>query len=79
MTLNISLIYLGVILYKKVNGLSFQKYEFYKIILLFAQIVVLAVLLGLGNNTGRYYYMVLPLVLLIIGDEVMGLLGSSEK
>lgn len=79
MTLNISLIYLGVILYKKVNGLSFQKYEFYKITLLFAQIVVLAVLLGLGNNTGRYYYMVLPLVLLIIGDEVMGLLGSSEK
>ena len=79
MTLNISLIYFGIIFYKKFKCLSFQKHDFYKITLLFAQIVVLAVLLGLGNNTGRYYYMLLPLVLLVIGDEVKGLLGPSEK
>jgi len=79
MTLNISLIYFGIIFYKKYRGLGIQNHEFRKIVFLLAQVIILAVLLALGNNTGRYFYMLLPVVLLLIGDEINSVLPASEK
>ena len=78
MTMNVALIYFAIILYKKFAGLAFKKDEFYKITLLLLQVIALAFLLGLGNNTGRYFYMLLPFILLLMGDEVKELIEDKE-
>ena len=79
MTMNIAIIYFALVFYKMYKRISFQKHEFNKIVFLLAQVVLLSFLLALGNNTGRYFYMLLPLVLLLIGDEIKVLLEPAEK
>ena len=79
MTMNIGLIYFALVFYKMYRGISFQKHDFNIIVFLLMQVVLLAFLLALGNNTGRYFYMLLPLILLLIGDEVKVFLEPAEK
>lgn len=70
MTMNIFLIYLAVIAYKRLKGLTFNRYEFLKLGLLMLQLLVLAFLLALGNNAGRYFYMLLPFAIIQLMNEL---------
>ena len=70
MTMNIFVIYVGVILYKRIKHITYNKYEFLKSVLLLLQIFVLSFLLALGNNTGRYYYILIPFIILSMMNEL---------
>lgn len=70
MTLNIFVIYIFIILYKRFKKITFDKHEFIKIMLLLLQILALSFLLSLGNNFGRYFYILLPLIIIQIANEV---------
>lgn len=78
MTMNVTVIYFLIILYKWYNKIHFEKFDLQKVLLLLVQAVVLAFLLALGNNTGRYFYMLLPLILLYIADEVKPILELDK-
>jgi hypothetical protein len=79
MTLNLLFIYLGVVLYKAWKQYSFDKAEAVKIAALFFQVVVLAFILALGNNTGRYFYIITPLIIVALVKEVSPLLAENNK
>lgn len=70
MTLNIFIIYILIVAYKRYKNLSYEKFEFLKISLLFAQLIIIAFLLALGNNSGRYFYILTPLFIVQIVNEL---------
>jgi hypothetical protein len=70
MTLNIVCIYGFIIGYKFVKKIPFDAHGFYKIVFLFAQLLILTFLLGLGNNAGRYFYILIPFVILQLISEL---------
>lgn len=70
MTMNVFIIYLLIIGYKWIRQIEFNRYEFIKIMFLLLQILILTFLLALGNNAGRYFYMLMPLIVLNIINEV---------
>jgi hypothetical protein len=70
MTLNLFLIYIGLIIYKKVCQLDCNSWIFTTILLLFAQILLLTFFLGLGNNSGRYFYILSPYIIINIFNEL---------
>jgi hypothetical protein len=63
MTLNIFVLYLLVIAYKKYKKMNVNGFELVKIILLFIQINIISFAAVFGNNTGRYFYILIPLVI----------------
>jgi hypothetical protein len=79
MTLNIFFIYLAVVIYKKTKRLGFDKTAVIKIVALFLQVVVLAFILALGNNTGRYFYIITPLIIVALIKEISPLLTENSK
>jgi len=70
MTLNIFIIYVFVVAYKHFKNISYDKHEFLKINLLFVQLLIIAFLLALGNNSGRYFYILTPLLIVQIVNEL---------
>ena len=70
MTLNIFIIYALVIAYKYIKKIAFNSFEFLKINLLFLQLLALTVLLSLGNNAGRYFYILTPFIIINLLNEV---------
>jgi hypothetical protein len=69
-TMNICLLYFGLVIYKKYKRMPVSGINFLKILLLLVQVIVLAFLLALGNNAGRYFYMVTPLIIVYLMNEV---------
>ena len=63
MTLNIYLIYLLVYIYKKYKKLEADSFLFYKLLFLFLQINIISFAAVFGNNTGRYFYILVPVVI----------------
>lgn len=78
MTLNITLIYLLIIGYKKMKKMSIDTYNFLKITLLFLQINVISFVAAFGNNTGRYFYILIPLVIFQLVKEVQPLIPEEK-
>ena len=70
MTMNVLVLYVAVIIYKICRGLAFNKDNLIKTSLLFIQILLLTFLLALGNNAGRYYYMLTPLIIMYLIEEI---------
>ena len=70
MTMNICLIYFLVVLYKRYKQLEINRYELLKVTLLIVQVLILTFLLALGNNAGRYFYLLVPIVILNLMDEL---------
>jgi hypothetical protein len=70
MTLNIFIIYLAVVLYKKSRGLSIHRHNLVKITLLFLQVLLLSISGGHGTNAGRYFYIIVPVVIFFLVKEV---------
>jgi hypothetical protein len=70
MTLNIFIIYMLVIVYKKYKRLPINGYELIKLLLLFLQINIISFAAVFGNNTGRYFYILIPMVIYYLILEV---------
>jgi hypothetical protein len=79
MTLNLFLIYFGVLVYKKVKGLFVDGFSLLKLLVLFVQINIICHLAGHGNNCGRYFYMVVPLVIYEMLRDVYPLVNSERQ
>ena len=77
MTLNLFFLYLGIVLYKKIKGLSFDGFSLIKILILFIQINLICHLAGHGTNCGRYFYMLTPLIIFILMKEVIPALTTK--
>jgi hypothetical protein len=80
MTLNIFLIYLGVITFKWIRSIPIiDKIGFYKIIALFIQINIISFAAVFGNNTGRYFYILVPMVIFYLIKESLTFIIDSER
>jgi len=77
LTLNVFFIYLGLLIYKKWNNLAIDRFLFFKLMVLFVQINIISYLAGHGTNCGRYFYMVLPMVIYMMVKEVYPLVGTE--
>jgi hypothetical protein len=74
MTLNIFILYILLVVYKKINKLQIDRFNFWKLIFLFLQINVISFVAAFGNNTGRYFYILVPIVIFQLAKEVKPIL-----
>lgn len=79
MTMNIFIIYLFIVAFKYYKNLPFNRYSLLKNLLLLAQILILTFLLALGNNAGRYFYILVPLIILSILEELREFKFETER
>jgi hypothetical protein len=70
MTMNLYLIYLLVIIYKVINKISFNRYYLLITLAILAQITILSFAATFGNNNGRYFYLIIPLILYYLAIEI---------
>jgi hypothetical protein len=68
-----------VVLYKKIKKLSVDMKDFWIVAALFVQINIISVIAVLGNNTGRYFYIVTPLIIFYIVKELSAVIPRHEK
>ncbi len=73
MTLNIFIIYLAVVTYKWSRSLSIHRFELLKMVLLFLQVNLLSYAWALGTNVGRYFYIIVPVVIVSLVKEINGM------
>jgi len=71
LTLNLFVLYFGVVLLKLRKKILIDKLDLLKIVLLFVQANFLAISGGHGNNVGRYFYLVVPYVIYCLVMEVV--------
>lgn len=76
---NLLFLYAGVIIFKLTVHAKIDKLQLLKIVLLFGQIVALSFLIGLGNNTGRYFYMCTPIIIYALAQEARAIFGQNDK
>ncbi len=79
MTLNIFIIYLIVVAYKKLKKLPIDTFSFLKLLILFIQINIISFAAVLGNNTGRYFYILIPMVIFYLTQETKALLDKADE
>ena len=79
MTLNIFILYLFIIFYKWKNNMKFNSGAFVKFMLLFVQLIVVSFAAVLGNNAGRYFYILIPFVIFELAGEAQSLLIKPES
>jgi hypothetical protein len=78
MTLNLFFIYLAVVIYKKINSLNISGFNLFKSLMLFLQAIFLSIAGGHGNNAGRYYYLVVPIVIFFLVKELSPLFKGEK-
>lgn len=76
---NILFLYFAVIGYKFVKRIKTDRIALLVILMLFFEIVGMSVIVGLGNNTGRYFYMVVPIIIVQIVTEALPLIGIQNN
>jgi hypothetical protein len=79
MTLNIFILYLIIVAYKKIKKISIDKFSLIKLLLLFLQINIISFAAVLGNNTGRYFYILVPMVIFYLVSESMAIIKLAEE
>ncbi len=79
LTQNLVFLYLFVYAYKRMSGREVNNQFLLTVFLLLAQIVVLSLLVRLGNNTGRYFYMAIPVVIYYLMAEALPLVRELES
>ena len=70
MTLNIFIVYVLVVIYKKWKRLEIDQFNLLKLGLLFLQINIISFVAVFGNNTGRHFYILIPLVIFQLIKEL---------
>ena len=85
MTMNLYLVYIFILIYKRFKGLEINKHQLYITLLLLAQITILSYAATFGTNNGRYFYLNIPLFLYFMMLEIkpfyptlLGDLGKTE-
>jgi hypothetical protein len=63
MTMNLYLVYIFILVYKKMKGFTINRHHLYTSLLLLAQITILSFAATFGTNNGRYFYLNIPLFL----------------
>jgi hypothetical protein len=71
LSLNLFAIYVGLVIYKKRQGLSIDSLSFFILVFLFVQVNLVVIAGGHGNNVGRYFYLISPYLILVICREFM--------
>lgn len=77
MTINIYLLYLILLAYKKYKKMNIDTFQFWKLLFLFLQINVISFAAVFGNNTGRYFYILVPAVIYGLVQESRELLKNE--
>ena len=75
---NILILYTGLFIYKKMKGMEVLPVNLLISYALLAEIVILSLFIGLGNNTGRYYYMSVPLLIYFLALEALPLFRATN-
>ncbi|MBL7838215.1 MAG: hypothetical protein JNM67_11920 [Bacteroidetes bacterium] len=70
MTMNVYLIYIFILVYKKIKGLSINKHHLITTLLMLAQITFLSFVMTFGTNNGRYFYLNIPYFLYLMHLEL---------
>jgi hypothetical protein len=70
MTMNIYLVYIFILVYKKIKGFSINKHHLYVTLVLLVEITALSFAATFGTNNGRYFYLNIPLFLYYILEEL---------
>jgi hypothetical protein len=85
MTMNLYLVYIFIIIYKRLKGMEINKHHLFITLLLLAQITILSYAATFGTNNGRYFYLNIPLFLYFMMLELkpfypslLGDLGKTE-
>jgi hypothetical protein len=78
MTLNLFVLYILLVIFKVVRKLPIGNWSLATVLLLFGQLLLLTFFLGLGNNAGRYFYIVSPLIIINIFMELKGVDPKTE-
>ena len=60
LTMNLSILYLFILAYKYYFKIPFNRYFLFLFMLLFIQINIISFAAVFGNNTGRYFYILIP-------------------
>lgn len=79
LTLNIYFVYMGIVFYKWRKRISIQRYAFYNINVLMLQIVLISFAASLGNNAGRYFYMLSPMIIYYAVVEASAIVGYKSE
>lgn len=69
-TLNIAILYVLIIAYKKYKKMRYDGFALAKIAILFLQINIISFAAVFGNNTGRYFYMLVPMIIYYLITEL---------
>ena len=77
MTMNLYLIYIFVLLYKWQKKMEINKHYLITSLLILAQITLLSFAAKFGNNNGRYFYLITPLLLYYLINELTPLLKEK--
>ncbi len=70
MTMNIYLIYIFIVIYKKMKGMAINSHYLLITVLLLAEITVLSYAATFGTNNGRYFYLNIPFFLYLMMLEI---------
>ncbi len=70
MTMNIFILYVFVLIYKKYKAYTIDLFGLVKLLALFIQINVISFAAVFGNNTGRYFYILVPFVIFQLIKEI---------
>ncbi len=79
LSLNLVILYMGVLVAKKLKSLPFDKNWFAITCLLFFSTIIITYLAGLGTNFGRLFYLASPLVACLLVKEAAGLTVSTGQ
>jgi hypothetical protein len=79
MTMNLFILYFGIMVYKWMSRMPTGRFELLKQFMLIAQITVISIAAVFGNNMGRYYYILVPYVIILTIRESKPLLDPTEN
>lgn len=63
---NLLMLYIAVVFYKKRRGLSFSIPHLACVCALFVQVLLMSIMAGFGNNTGRIFYFSAPILIVYL-------------
>jgi hypothetical protein len=79
LTMNIAVIYLGILVWKKLKVLSIDGHQLLHVSLQFVMVNIGSIAGGHGNNNGRYFYLVVPLLIVYCLKEIGPILSPESR
>ena len=67
---NLFFIYIFVIVYKKINHLTVNKIFLIAVLILLLQVILMSIMAHFGNNAGRYFYFISPILIFYLFIEL---------